>query len=262
VEWIWLTAVGLGCAYYVIPKVSGQPIYSGMLGRGCFWFYLLVAGLMASARLAGGPIPLWLSSVGASASILLVVPVLGTCFNLLASGGNRAVLMNSPAGRFTVFGLVLLFAATSFHAISALRAVHFAVQFTLFEAGVHTLLVNGFVSMALFGAIYYIMPRLSACEWLSSTLISAHFLGVAYGTGMGSVSLLLSGTASGAGLDSPDLNFRQVLELGAAYYWARVLSYLLLVGGFSAFALNFLLISLRIGQPAGEPTLFRVSEEH
>jgi cytochrome c oxidase cbb3-type subunit 1 len=106
------------------------------------------------------------------------------------------------------------------------------------------------------------MPRLSACEWLSSTLLSAHFLGTAYGTGMGSLALLLSGIASGAGLDSPDLNFRQVLELGASYYWARVISFVLLTIGFLAFALNFLLIAARVGQPAGEPTLFRNAEDH
>jgi cytochrome c oxidase cbb3-type subunit 1 len=262
VQWLWLVSVGLGSAYYVIPKVSGSPIFSGMLGRGCFWLYFVVAGLTASARLSGGPIPLWLSSVGASASILLLVPVLGSVFNLLASAGSAEKVINSPAGRFTCFGLILLSVGSILNAVAALRSIHFAVQFTLFGAGVSHFALNGFVTMSLFGAIYFIMPRLSACEWLSSTLVSWHFLGSAYGTGMGALSLILSGVASGSGLDSPDSNFRQILDLGASYYWARVISCLLLVFGLFAFALNFLLIALRVGQPAGEPTLFRNSEEH
>lgn len=262
VESVWLVAVGLGCAYYILPKGLGQPIFSGMLGRGCFWLFFAVAGLTASARLSGGPIPLWLSSVGAASSILLVVPVLGTVYNLLATAGSASRVMNSPSARFTCLGLILLAVGTVMNAVGALRSVHFAVQFTFFETGVSSLLLNGFVTMCLFGAIYYIMPRLSACEWLSSTLLSAHFLGTAYGTGMGSLALMLSGIASGAGLDSPDLNFRQVLELGASYYWARVISFVLLTIGFLAFALNFLLIAVRVGQPAGEPTLFRNAENH
>lgn len=262
VEFLWLIPVGIGSAYFVLPKVSGQPIFSGMLGRGCFWLYFLVAGLTASARLSGGPIPLWLSSAGASSSILLLVPVLGTVYNLLATTGGAGRVMNSPAGRFTCLSLALFAAGTLANALGSLRSVHFAVQFTLFEAGVNSLLIHGFVTMSLFGAIYYMMPRLSACEWLSSTLISVHFLGAAYGTGMGALSFLLSGIASGAGLDSPDLNFRQVLELGSAYYWARLISFILLTIGVAAFVLHFILMSLRIGQPAGEATLFRSAEEH
>jgi cytochrome c oxidase cbb3-type subunit 1 len=261
-EWLWLVSVGLGSAYFIIPKVSGQPIFSGTLGRGCFWLYFLAGGLAASARLSGGPIPLWLSAVGSAASILLLVPVLVTVYNLLATASTASHVMNSPAGRFTCLGLILLALGVILNAVGCLPSIHFAVQFTLFETGVSGLILNGFVTCSLFGAIYFIMPRLSACEWLSSTLISAHFLGIAYGTGMGAIALLLSGIASGAGLDSPDLNFRQVLELGQSYFWARIISFVLLGVGLLAFTLNFLLISLRIGQPAGEPTLFRNSEDH
>jgi cytochrome c oxidase cbb3-type subunit 1 len=116
--------------------------------------------------------------------------------------------------------------------------------------------------MALFGAIYFIMPRISGCEWLSSTLISIHFLGAAYGTTMGSLMLVFSGLASGAVLDAASTTFRQVLEVGSSYYWGRVISFILVGLGYAAFTLHFLLMALRVGQPGGEPTLFRDAHEH
>jgi cytochrome c oxidase cbb3-type subunit 1 len=260
--WMWLVPVSLGAAYFVIPKVTGEPIFSGPLGRGCFWLYIFVAGLTGSARLAGGPIPVWLSSLSASAAILLLVPVFGSIYNLIASSRGSRRAGNSPSARFTIFGLGIFLSAALLNAVGSLRSVHYMVQFTLFDSGVSALVLNGFVTMALFGAIYFIMPRISGCEWLSSTLISIHFLGAAYGTTMGSLMLVFSGLASGAALDAANTTFRQVLEVGSSYYWGRVISFILVGLGYAAFALHFLLMALRVGQPGGEPTLFRDAHEH
>ena len=115
--------------------------------------------------------------------------------------------------------------------------------------------------MILFGAIYYMMPRLSGCEWLSSTLINWHFLGAAYGSTLSSGMLILSGFAAGSALNDAESNFSQVLELAESYYWGHTLSSVLMVLGYAIFILHFLLMAVRIGQPAGEPTLLS-SHEH
>jgi cytochrome c oxidase cbb3-type subunit 1 len=262
VLWLWLAPVALGIAYYIVPKVTGRPIFSGSVGRALLWVYFLCAGLLGANRLAGGPVPLWLVSVSASASILLLVPVLGSVYNLLATGKDSEHLSTSPSLRFVIFGCLLLGVATSVSAFGSLRTINYAVRFTLFESGVQSLLLSGSVSMVLFGAIYFIMPRLSGCEWLSSTLISIHFMGSAYGSCMGGAMLLLSGLASGSILNESDSNFSQVIESGSAYYWGNTISFWILLIAYAAFALHFLLVALRIGQPAGEPTLFRVKRGH
>jgi len=122
--------------------------------------------------------------------------------------------------------------------------------------------LQGGATMVLFGAIYDIMPRLSGCEWLSSSLVSFHFLGSAYGSSLGSATLIVSGLAAGSALGDPESSFSQVLELASSYYWGRTLSYILLFAGYLAFALHFLLMAVRIGQPAGEATLLRTQNEH
>lgn len=262
VLWLWLVPVALGAAYYIVPKVTGRPIFAGSTGRALFWLYFLCAGLLGANRLAGGPVPLWIVSVSASASILLLVPVLGAVYNLFATAKGSDHLATSPSLRFVLFGSLLLGVAALVSAFGSLRAISYAVRFTMFESGVQTLLLGGGVSMVLFGAIYFIMPRLSGCEWLSSTLVSVHFLGGAYGACMGGSMLVLSGLASGSILNEADSTFSQVIETGSAYYWGNTISYGILWVAYSAFALHFLLVALRIGQPAGEPTLFRVKRGH
>jgi cytochrome c oxidase cbb3-type subunit I len=262
VLWLWLVPVALGAAYYIVPKVTGRPIFAGSTGRALFWLYFLCAGLLGANRLAGGPVPLWMVSVSASASILLLVPVLGAVYNLFATAKGSDHLATSPSLRFVLFGSLLLGVAALVSAFGSLRAISYAVRFTMFESGVQALLLGGGVSMILFGAIYFIMPRLSGCEWLSSTLVSVHFLGGAYGACMGGAMMLLSGLAAGSILNEADSTFSQVIETGSAYYWGNTISYGILWVAYSAFALHFLLVALRIGQPAGEPTLFRVKRGH
>lgn len=253
--WLWLVPLAFGVAYYLIPKVTGRSIFSGSVGRFSFWLYLGVGGLTSTAKLSGGPVPLWLTSVAASASILLVVPV-GACFyNLYASAKDSDRVHASPAASFTRFGLVIGLLSAVLLALGALRSVDYMVHSTLFHVGVQSLVLQGFVSMVLFGAIYYIMPRLSGCEWISSSLISVHFLGAAYGTAMGGSMLVLSGVFSGMDLADANSVFGQVMQSAAFFYWGRTMSFGLLFVGYAAFILHFLLMVLRIGQPEGEATL-------
>ncbi len=42
---LWLTSIGLGAAYYLIPKVINRPIHSYNLAAVGFWTFLLVSGL-------------------------------------------------------------------------------------------------------------------------------------------------------------------------------------------------------------------------
>jgi cytochrome c oxidase cbb3-type subunit 1 len=113
----------------------------------------------------------------------------------------------------------------------------------------------------MFGAIYYITPRIVGCEWLSSTMISLHFWGAAYGGAGVAAVLLCAGLAQGLALADPASTFSQIIQIGAVYFPGRVIALLLVVVAHIIFALHFLLMLLRIGQPGGEPTLFAPLDE-
>ncbi len=61
----------------------------------------------------------------------------------------------------------------------------------------------GFVAFALFGAMYYMVPRLLGTEWESPTLIRAHFWLAVVGVGLAVTCFGLGGVVQGFGLDDP-----------------------------------------------------------
>lgn len=252
----WFTAIGLAAVYYLIPKVINRPIHSYNLASIGFWSWAIFGGLTAMTRLSGGPVPAWLVTLSISSSIMLIIPLVTVGKNFLKTmEGNYQMVYHSPTTRFTFFGAVIFCIATALSIIFSLRSSDSIVHFTMFNSAMNDLLLYSFYSMVMFGAIYYITPRLVGCEWLSSSLIKLHFLGSAYGGAMAVAVMLFAGLAAGSrALDENSL-FSQILFNTKAYFSGRTIALFLVTIGHTAFGLHFLLMLLRIGQPAGAPTL-------
>jgi cytochrome c oxidase cbb3-type subunit 1 len=259
---LWLTSIGLAAAYYLIPKVINRPIHSYNLAAIGFWTFLLFSGLTGALRLSGGPVPAWIVSMSISSTILLLVQIATVSANLvLTMRGRFETVSHSPTIRFTFFGVVSFMISGLVAVLASLRSVDRFLHFTLFHSAQTHLIVYAFFSMVMFGAIYYILPRLVGCEWLSSSMISFHFLGAAYGGGLLIATTALGGIATGAALADPSVIFSQINEVGSFFYIGRSLAWILIIVAHVIFGLHFLLMLLRIGQPGGEPTLFATHEE-
>jgi cytochrome c oxidase cbb3-type subunit 1 len=254
---VWLTAIGLAAAYYLIPKVVNRPVHSYNLAAYGFWSFILFTGLTGAVRLSGGPIPAWVVTLSIAANILLLVQIVTVTTNLvLTMRGQYHMVYHSPTIRFTFFGAIAFTVASCLSLFASLRSVDRIVHFTQFQNAETQLIIYSFFSMVIFGAIYYILPRLVGCEWLSSTMITLHFWGAAYGGGLLAVVLILSGMATGFALADPTVTVRQIIESSSVYLAGAILGWLLIAVGHLIFGLHFLLMLLRIGQPGGEPTLF------
>jgi cytochrome c oxidase cbb3-type subunit 1 len=68
--------------------------------------------------------------------------------------------------------------------------------------------------------------------------------------------LLFSGIATGLSFVDPEASFGQALQISQVYQIGRSVAWGMLAIGQTVFALHFLLMLMRIGQPGGEPTLF------
>jgi cytochrome c oxidase cbb3-type subunit I len=261
---LWFTAIGLAAAYYLIPKVINRSIYSYNLATIGFWTFAFFGGLTAMTRLNGGPVPAWLITVSIAASIMMLIPIATVATNFFFTmRGYTHMVYYSPTIRFTFFGVIAFALASVVGLFSSLRSVDRVLHFTQFQAAQQHLVIYAFFSMIVFGAIYYITPRLVGCEWLSSTLIKMHFWGSAYGGGMAIAMLAFAGLASGLSLADPEANFAQIIQIGEVYLPGHTIAYGLIALAHVIFGLHFLLMLLRIGQPGGEPTLFDVpGEEH
>lgn len=253
----WFTAIGLAAAYYLIPKVINRPIHSYNLAQIGFWTWAMFGGLTAMTKLSGGPVPAWLVSLSIAANIMLLIPLVTVGKNFFKTmEGNTHMIYYSPTVRFVYLGAIIFCIATALSLFAALRGIDSVTHFTLFNAGMSEMLLYCFYSMVMFGAIYYITPRLVGCEWLSSSLIRVHFLCAAYGGGLAVVVLLFSGIAAGMRALDPTAQTSQIIYNTFAYLPGRTLAMAIVTLGHTAFGLHFLLMLLRIGQPAGQATLF------
>jgi len=102
---LWFGAIGLGTAYYMIPKVIGRPVYSYHLATIGFWTYALFSSWTGMQRLVDGPFPAWMITASIAATILTIIPVATVGLNHhMTMQGYFPVMRYSPTLRFTVFG--------------------------------------------------------------------------------------------------------------------------------------------------------------
>lgn len=259
---LWFGALGLGIIYYLIPKVLGRPVYSHSLASIGFWSYAFLFAWTGAIRLVGGPLPAWQITISIAASILLLIPIACvTCNYLLTLKGNFHQVNHSPTIRFSIFAAIAWTLSGVAMVFTSLRSVSKVVHFTVMHSAQTHLVLYAFFSMVIFGAMYYIVPRLTGCEWLSASFIRIHFWGSAYGIGMITVMLVVGGIVQGFALDNPTVSSVAVVERTIPFLVAQSLGWLLLTASHFVLAFHFLLMLLRRGRPGGLPTLFAPLKE-
>ena len=88
-------------------------------------------------------------------------------------------------------------------------------HFSDYTSGEHVMFMLGFLSMTLFGAFYYVVPRLTGADF-SSRYIPWHFWLFVWGAGTMFVCLTLGGLIQGFALNDPNVNFMSSLSAGVS----------------------------------------------
>src|SRR5437762_6148520 len=258
---LWFGAIGLGTAYYMIPKVIGRPVYSYHLATIGFWTYALFSSWTGMQRLVDGPFPAWMITASIAATILTIIPVATVGLNHhMTMQGYFGLLRYSPTLRFTVFGA---FAYTGFSLLGvflSLRSVAGYVHFTEASIAYSHLGLYAFFTMVIFGSMYYIVPRLVGREWRYSSLIKLHFWASVYGIGLMTLMLLAGGFLQGANMENPSLAFSETTETVLPYLRGRSLAGILLTVSHFIFAYHFGLMLLGLGRQSTVPTFLNPVE--
>jgi cytochrome c oxidase cbb3-type subunit 1 len=242
---LWLTPIALGTAYYLIPKLVGRPIYSYKLALFGFWSLALLGGWTGMTHLIGGPLPAWMITASIVARVLMILPVLAVAvnFHLTTKGSLEGVSWN-PALRFAVIGAMAYTAYGFEGSLISTRSVGQITQFTFVTFGNAQLGLFGFYSMILFGAYYYIVPRLLERQWRLPGLIRAHFWLSGVGIGLLLFDLTMGGLIQGFGLQDPQISMSAVSDLLWPFLVIQNFAVLLLALANLSFAVGFALILL------------------
>lgn len=265
---LWFGAIGLGTAYYMIPKVIGRPVYSYHLATIGFWTYALFSSWTGMQRMVDGPFPAWMITASIAATILTIIPVATVGLNHhMTMQGHFQLLRYSPTLRFTVFGAISYTVFSALGVLLSLRSVMRYLNFSQASIAYSHMGLYAFVSMILFGSMYYIVPRLVGREWRYASLIKLHFWSSAYGVGLMSLMLLAAALVQGSELDDPTFVFTQTTQSILPYLRGRSLSGVLMMVSHFIFAFHFGLMLFGLGRTAGLPTFLNPveaegSEEH
>ncbi len=245
---VWFTPAGLAAAYYFIPKVIGRPIHSYYLSLIGFWTFALFYNWNGIHHLVGGPLPTWLISVSIVASVLMFIPVIAVAINHhMTMVGHFNKLKSSPTLRFIVFGAVSYTAVSFQGSIEAIRAQSEVTHFTHYTIGHAHLGLYAFVTMIMFGSIYYIMPRIVKWEWPYPRLIKVHFWLVASGVILYFAAMTIGGVFQGLYMNDAARPFMDSVEVTRPYLMARSIGGSMMLLGQIVFIYLFSLMLFRKG---------------
>ncbi len=252
---LWIVPIALGTTYYLIPKLVGRPVASYQLAFASFWSLAMLGGWVGLQHYMGGPLPAWMPSVSGAAMIFLVVPMVFIGLNHHNTmKGHHDIIHYSPTARFVCFGAFAFNAFILLGAAFSLFRFGKYFQFTHGELGYYMTGLYGFFSMVMFGAIYYIMPRLMGCEWRSGKWIRFHFWFSAYGTGAMLIALIMAGLFQGRQAMAFDQEFALSVEVSYGFLVGRSLAWCFIILSNLMFLFHVLLMICRLGRRSGEAT--------
>ena len=256
VLFLWLVPVGLASSYFIIPKITGKPIHSYQMASLAFWALVAISPWAGAQELLGGPLPAWIPTLAGTAQVLLLVPVLAIAFNhyLTVKGSHRLVEL-SPSLRFTFFGSIGYVITSVSAAVLSTMTLSRYTGFSFTQDAVAMSGIYMFFTMTMFGAIYFIVPRITGCEWLSGGRIRFHFWWSAYACISLCVLLLSAGFSHGAATDTWDSDMEGATQFSYGYLVGRILAWVFLAAANAVFLHHLALMVANRGRKAGMATM-------
>lgn len=240
---VGLALLGLGIAFYFLPKFASQPLAGS--GFTLFAFLTLIlfgawCGIPQSA-----PVPAWLPAVSAFAALLALIPILALA--LVAWQTVRGAGFTSGGGPFCFirFG-TLSFILSAFLYVSEFCPRYSRVlDFTWFGFGVTQWQLLGFAGAILVGAIYEILPRVMDKALPFPKLARVNFYLFTLGALLYVVPLLIGGVQQGLKLRDPNVAFASASAAALLFLRVSTTGQLLLLLGSLCLLLNIMVLTIQ-----------------
>ncbi len=240
---VWLALVGIGAAFYFLPKFAGRPLHNHYLALFAFWT-LIIFGTWCGIP-QGAPVPAWLPAASTVASALLIIPLIAIAkisvktvygANTQCKGGPFCYIKFGTAA-FILSSLMLI----------AQACPHFSrvVGFTWFGPAQTQFQLLGFFAIVILGGFYELMLRVMGCELPYPKFVRVqHWLFIA-GLVLLVGSLAVAGIVQGMKLENPKIAFDDVSSATLIAFRFSTTGQLLLLLGSFLFAANIFVMTAR-----------------
>jgi cytochrome c oxidase cbb3-type subunit 1 len=195
---MWVTAVGVGVAYYVVVKATDNPLSNRQLAKVGFWSLAVASIFAGPVQMAFGATPDWLDTVSSVLGLALPVAALANAY-AIATSADRAWedIGASPAIAATIGGMGFALLTGTAAAIASFRSAAAVVGFTSFWDGVTFAGLFGVGGLLIAGWAYQSLPAMTGRELVSNRDTGRHIRWTVYGVGSTSLLLMIAGILRG-----------------------------------------------------------------
>jgi cbb3-type cytochrome c oxidase subunit I len=235
---MWFTIVGVGMMYYLLPRLTNNPLYSHGLSMLGFWGIALFYAPTGTHHVLQSPVPEWLKAIAVISSVFLLVPVFTALTNFfMTMKGKWYMLSTDLTLRFVLTSIFFYYLTCIQGPFQATRWINWYIHFTQWVVGHAHLALLGAFSFISVASVYYGLPRLTGRPWYSQGLIRAHYWLKTLGFAIMVLALTTAGLIQSAGwafgipVDQWSLQIRP-------YWFARWISGVMIFTGQVLFAYN------------------------
>ena len=219
---MWFTPLALGIFYYALPRLLSRPIYSYALGVFAFWTNLVFYPIIGAHHFLFSPLPWWLQTTAIVFSVAMLVPVWGGSANfLLTMRGRVRDLTHSYPLLFILVGVIGYLGGSTQGTVEAFRSLQEVWHLTNFTVGHSHFTMYGFVTFAIWGGVYALLPLATGKEPGRLGLM-LHFWMAVVGSFIYVISLSIGGTIQGLDWKNGLPFIQSVVDMKAYYVWRGV----------------------------------------
>ncbi len=197
---MWFTVLGVGIAYYMLPKMSGKPVWSHSLSMLGFWTIAFFYAPTGTHHLLQAPVPEWLKALAVIFSAALVIPVISVLTNFyMTMRGSWWMLSTNMPLRFVMTGALFYLFTCIQGPFQATRGVNWYIHFTQWVVGhAHAALLGTFTFFVI-GSVYYAVQRFTGRRIYSVRLVKWHYWLLFIGFSIFYLVLTVAGLQQSAG---------------------------------------------------------------
>ena len=240
---IWLALVGVGTAFYFLPKLANRPLHSRFLALFAFWMLILFGTWCGIPQ--GAPVPAWMPAASAAAASLLIVPLVTiaviacktVCGSTVSCKGGPLCYVKFGTAAFILSGVMLI--------ASACPQFSRVLEFTWFGPAQAQLQILGFFAIVMCGAIYELLPRIMGFELPFPKFVRLQHWLFMIGVVLWVGSLAIGGVEQGMKLQNANIAFADSTNVALIILRAGTTGLLLILLGSLLFAANIFVMTLK-----------------
>jgi len=246
-----LTPLAVGLAYFIVPRLTGTPLYSHTLSLVGFWTLVAIYSHIGGHHILQAPIPNWLKTVSVVDSVAMIIPVFVVLGNLwLTARGRSGRLWSDPAGRFVLTGTLWYLLVCVQGPIQSLPSVQEITHFNNWVVGHAHAAVLGFAGFIALGGLWHVLPLVAGRKLYSRKLVNLQFALAMFGLVGFFLVLTTAGLIQGSAWANGVALYRVLPEL-SIYMILRAMLGVFIISG-AMVGLANVVLTLRRGEPLDE----------